>query len=322
MDYRRLAGTDLDVSVLCYGPTRIAENEPGWNPRSQAGARAMAAALDAGINFFHSSYEYRKGVRWLMNHVLKDHPKRHGIHHVVKVPAPDFEDGRKFTEAKFRFRVEEALDNLAADRIAVVQWMWRAEPNGDAELMPMLPAMIDDVTAAFERLRQEGKVGYLWTMPYTVPTSKAAIETGRFGGLLGYYNPLQMEMAELFPELDRRRMGFLCIRALYEGLLTDRRPTIASLPADDRLHAVQPAESYRKRDAIAAAFKDEIGDSMTRFAVRFPLFSPLVGSVILGLNTEQQVRDAVDMSKDVTARPDLIARAVELWKTDFSARAA
>ena len=111
MDQRRLVGTDLDVSVVCFGPMRAATKEPGDDPRSQAGARALRVALDCGINFVHSSYEH--GVRRMMTQVLRDDPKRHDIHHVIKVPVPDWEDGGRFDAGKMGRRVEEALGELA-----------------------------------------------------------------------------------------------------------------------------------------------------------------------------------------------------------------
>ena len=106
MKYRRLGGTDLDVSVICLGPMRAAAKEPGNDEKSRLGEAALRAALDAGVNFIHSSYEY--GTRWMMNRVLADHPKRSELHHVIKLPVPDFADGDRFDAGKFRLRVEEA----------------------------------------------------------------------------------------------------------------------------------------------------------------------------------------------------------------------
>ena len=321
MDRRRLPGTDLDVSVICFGPMRAAAKAPGEDARSAAGEQALRAALDAGVNFIHSSYEY--GVRWMMTRVLRDHPRRHDLHHVIKVPVPDWDDDGRFDGAKMRLRVEEALRDLCTDRIAVLQWMWRTRPNEDAPRLALLPGLLDDLSDAFERLRDEGKVGHLWTFPYTVPTGRAALESGRFGGLIGFYNPIEMEMAELFPALQERGMGFLCIRPLLEGVLSDQRPDFDALPAGDRLADDKHRETFRRRAAVARAFADEIADGgMTRFALRFPLFSPLCASVIVGLNTEQQVRSAVAAAEGVEPQPDLVERARHLWQEeDFQASA-
>lgn len=315
MKYRRLGGTDLDVSVICLGPMRAATKEPAEDEKSKAGEAALHAALDAGINFLHSSYEYR--TRWMMERVLKDHPKRHDLHHVIKLPVPDFKDGGRFDEAKFRMRVEEALKDLHAERIAVLQWMWRSDPNEDDLRVPMLPAILDDVMAAFEKMRDEGKVGYLMAFPYTVPCARAVVESGKFAGLIAFYNPIEMEMADLFGDLARRDMGFLSIRPLYQGILTDQRVDQKSLAADDRFRDPKYAEDFAKRAKVAEVFADEIGGSMTGFALRFALASPLMASVIVGLNSPAQTEGVVRAVEEEFPDPSIVSRAFDLWKSGF-----
>lgn len=321
MDYRRIGGTDLDVSVLCFGPMRAAAKDGADTDTSRAGARALEAALASGVNFLHSSYEY--GTRWMMTEVLRGHPKRHDIHHVIKVPVPDRDDGSAFSEAKFRMRVEEALSELAAERIAVLQWMWRTRPHDDAHALPVLADIADELTAAFERLRDEGKAGHLMTMPYTVPTARAALDTGRFTGLVGYYNAIEMEMADFFDEMQAGDRSYLCIRPLYQSILTDRRSSWEEVPDDHYLQRTRKEnpDAFRQRQAVADAFADEIDGSMTRFALRFPLFSPTVASVITGLNTEAQVDEAVAALDGVEVRPDLVKRAQDLWRSGFGTAA-
>ena len=66
--------------------------------------------------------------------------------------------------------------------------------------------------------------------------------------------------------------------------------------------------------AHAAAFRDEVGSSMTRFALRFPLNSPLVASVIVGLNTAQQVKQVAAMMDGVEPRLELVERVLAFWR--------
>ena len=132
------------------------------------------------MNFVHSSYEY--GTRWSVGKVLAGHPHRHDIHHVIKVPVPDFDDGGRFDAAKFRLRVEEALTGLHTDCIAVLQHLQRAEPNSDDKRVPDVAAVDEPLREVFETLRAEGKVGYLTTFPYTPAFAEAALATGSFSG--------------------------------------------------------------------------------------------------------------------------------------------
>jgi len=309
MKHRRLGGTDLDVSVICLGPMRAAAKAPGHDEKSSAGERALRRALDLGVNFLHSSYEY--GTGWMMSRVLKDHPKRADIHHVIKVPVPDFTDGDRFDEAKFRLRIEEALRDLHAERIAVVQWMWRSDPNDDERRLPLLGRILDDVVAAFAKMRDEGKAGYLFTFPYTVPCARAAVATGKFAGLLAYYNLAEMEMADLFGDLERQGMGFIAIRPLYEGILTDERAT----PREgDRFADPRYAPALAARRRIADAFRHEIGESMTAFAVRFALAEPVVASCVVGLNRPEQVDGIATAIEGPCPSRVVVRRAQALWR--------
>lgn len=310
MKYRKLGGTDLEVSVICHGPMRAAAREPGNDEKSRAGEQALRRAIDAGVNFIHSSYEY--GTRWMMSRALKDHPKRAELHHVIKVPVPDFKDDDRFDEDKFRLRVEEALRDLHAERISVLQWMWRSDPNDDERRLPLLGQVLDDVVAAFERMCDEGKVGYLMTFPYTMPSARAAIETGKFAGLITYYNAIETEMADLFGELSQRDMGYIAIRPLYQGILTDQRADQSSLARGDRFVDEKYSADFAKRRKLEDEFSKEIGASMTSFAIRFALASPVVASVVVGLNTPAQVDGMLQALESETLPVEVVERARRL----------
>lgn len=320
MDRRRLAGTDLDVSTLCFGPMRSANKSGVADEKSKEGERALHAALDADVNFVHSSYEY--GVRWMMNEALKDHPKRNDIHHIIKLPVPDWKDNGQFDADKFRMRIDEALRDLVTDRIAVLQWMWRADPNDDEHRIPVLHDVVGEVTDMFETMKAEGKVGHMMCFPYTAPAAKAAIDTDAFCGQIGFYSSVEMEMQPLFSELKAKDNGFLTIRPLYQGILTDRWESFDDLPADHHLNKPANRAEFEKRRLIAECFAEEIAGeegqgSMTQFALRFPLFSEVNASVITGLNTEAQVLGAVKALEGAKPRPDLVAKGLKLWQANF-----
>ncbi len=315
MKYRRLCGTSLDVSVICMGPMRAATREPSNDEKSKAGEQAFRLALDMGVNFIHSSYEY--GTRWMLHRVLKDHPKRSELHHLIKVPVPDSEDNAVFDPAKFRLLIEEALHDLCADRIDVLQYIVRSDPNTDERRIPLLRNIIEDVAGIFERMRDEGKVGYLMMFPYTVPVGKASIETGKFAGLIAYYNLVEMEMTDLFDDLRQRNMGFIAIRPLYQGILTDQRAAQKSLPEDDRFRDEGYIDAFAKRRKIADYFREEIGDSMTSFAIRFARADPVVASVVVGLNTKEQVEGIVNAADDDLLSVDVVDKAKALWRSGY-----
>lgn len=293
MEYRRFGTSELEVSPICFGPMRFAAKGGADDERSRAGRLALERALERGVNFVHSSYEY--GTRWSVGKVLAGHPRRHEIHHVIKVPVPDFDDGGRFDAAKFRLRVEEALADLHTDRIAVIQHLQRAAPNSDELRVPAVEAVDEPLAETFETLREEGKVGYLTSFPYTPAFAAAALATGTFSGLVAYYNVIEMEMARFFPALQRGGGGFLCIRPLLAGLLTDQRGNRASLPDGDRMRAPGWDRAYER----LALLRQELAPAaLTRFAIRFALAHPVVTSLIVGLNTVAQVDQVLDAAAE------------------------
>lgn len=291
MRYRKFGNTDLEVSEICFGPMRFSAKVTGDDEKSNTGQRALRRALERGVNFVHSSYEY--GTRWAIGRVLKNHPKRKELHHIIKVPVPDFEDVGVFDSAKFKLRVEEALRDLHADRIAVLQHLQRSKPNSDELRTPNISAVHEPMMEMFEKLRDEGKVGYLTTFPYTPGFAAAALTTGDFSGMVAYYNLIEMEMADFFEDMERKGQGFLCIRPFMAGLLTDRRVNRDSLPEGDRMLEENWEPAYERIKVIESALGVEI-QSWTEFAVKFALIHPIVTSLIVGLNTPAQVDNVLD----------------------------
>ena len=147
----------------------------------------------------------------------------------------------------------------------------------------------------FETLREEGKVGYLTSFPYTPGFAQAALATGTFSGVVAYYNVIEMEMARFFPALQRSGGGFLCIRPLLAGLLTERRGNRQALPEDDRMRAPQWDGAYER---LALLRQQMVPAALTRFAIRFALAHPVVASLIIGLNTVAQVDQVIDAAAE------------------------
>ena len=290
---------------------RFAGREPGSDAQSVAGKLALERALERGVNFVHSSFEY--GTRWAMGEVLRSHSKRHDLHHVIKVPVPDFDDGGVFDKAKFRTRVEEALRELHTDRIAVLQHLQRFRPNSDDNRIPNISAVNEPMMEIFEKLREEGKVGYLTTFPYTTDFARSAMGTGCFSGIVAYYNTIEMEMSEFFDDLQEKGQGFLCIRPFMAGLLTDRRADRKVLPPEDRNQDDQWDEAYGRLELIQAAIGDQVA-SWTSLAIRFALIHPVVTSLIVGLNSVEQVDQVLDAADGIYPDRGVFYAAREIFR--------
>lgn len=295
MKYRKLRDVEIPVSELCFGTMRYADSDGTTNEKSAAGARALETAIDRGVNFIHSSHEY--GTRWLTGSVTKDHPRRADLHHIIKVNTPDWGELR-FSRDSFRRQIENALRELSADRIAVVQHLQRGVTRdeimttaGDEHRLAQFDEVTTELAEISAKLRGEGKIATVMSFPYTPVYARRAVEADEYSGLVAYFNPLEMEMYEFFPRLRDLNKDFIAIRPLAGGILTDRRVDRASLPADDRMRESKMDEVYQQLDALKPVLAP---GSLTweQFAFRFSLADPIVKSTVLGINTVDHLATA------------------------------
>lgn len=311
MQYRKFGNTDLEVSEICFGPMRFSAKEPSEDDVSQSGQSALEYAIERGVNFIHSSYEYN--TRWAMSRVLKNHPKRHDLHHIIKVPVPDFDDNGKFDAKKFRLRVEEALRDLHTEHIDVLQHLQRARPNEDHLRIPDIASTHEAMLECFAQLKEEGKVSYLTTFPYTPGFANEALKSDAFSGMVAYYNPIEMEMAEFFPQMEKNGQGFFCIRPFMGGLLTDRRANRSQLPADDRYQNASWDDTYQQFEKLQSTLGIEI-PSWTDFAIKFGLCHPIVTSLIVGLNSKEQVDGVLNAADGNYPDHSVFEKALEIFR--------
>jgi aryl-alcohol dehydrogenase-like predicted oxidoreductase len=125
--------------------------------------------------------------------------------------------------------------------------------------------------------------------------------------LIAYYNALETEMSPVIDSLERDGRGFVAIRPLFEGVLTDRFSNHAEVPPDHRLAAPKYAPAFAARQCISEAVP-EASASMTRFGVRFPLMSPHCASVVVGLTSAAQVDQICDLVQGVSSDAVTVAQ--------------
>ena len=167
----------------------------------------------------------------------------------------------------------------------------------------------------FAKLKEEGKVGYLTTFPYTPGFAAEAIKGDVFSGMVAYYNPIEMEMAEFFPQMEAQGQGFFCIRPFMAGLLTDQRIGRSRLAAADRFQDERWDATYERLDLLKAAFGADI-TSWTAFAIKFALAHPIVTSLIVGLNSVAQVDGVLDAADGNYPDRTVFKKALDVFRTE------
>jgi aryl-alcohol dehydrogenase-like predicted oxidoreductase len=244
MDTREFGRTGLFTSVLTFGPMRL---DP---QRIEAGeALRLIEHLHAGgVTTFHSSSEYETHGFFceVMRRFRERHPGTEQVH-VCKLAAPHFGEDR-FQPERFRALVEQALRDLGADHLHLVQWLLRSKPIADEPRLRLLAESAAALGRVWEDLRAEGKVGVLASFPYSVPFAGAVLETPPCAGLVTYLNLAELDEAPRLDAMERAGQGFVAIRPLHAGAL--------ALDAE-----------------------------RTAFALRFPLLHPAVSSVVVGVSS-------------------------------------
>lgn len=310
MRYRRFGTTDLELSEITFGALRFVDGAQARNDED-LGRRALLDALDAGVNTIHSSYEY--GTRWALEKILSEHPRRAGLHHVIKVPSPDYADPG-FSEGQFRDHVETALRELKADRIAIVQHLQRGVPKDiiyDARGDPDRIARMDETNAALreaaEAMRREGKIGHVITFPHTHAFAKAAVASGAFDGLIAFWNLIETEMLDVFDDCAARGMGVLSMRPYLQGLITDKRADRSGLAEGDPKRDSDWDDAYRRFGTVQRLLGDAVG-SWSEAAIRFGLSHPAIASIVVSMNTPDQVAAALAALERPPFDRDAVAR--------------
>lgn len=318
MDRRPFGNTGMELPEICFGTMRFAEKTPGDDAQTRAGQRALEEALDLGIDFVHSSYEY--GTRWSTGQVLARHPHRDRVRHAIKVNVPDWGEPR-FDPAAFRRQIEEALRELRTERIDIVQHLQRGDfdrllgydDRAEPQRVADLDAVLEPLREVAQQLRDEGLIGALTTFPYTVGYAQAAIASGAFDGIVAYFNLLETEMAEVFDLMRAGGMGFIGIRPLMGGLLTDARLDRTALPAGDRMLDPGWDRAYDQLADARSVVDPEIGEgrtatSWTSLALKFSLVDPIIASTVVSINTPEQLHEVLAALEGPRPDPALLPR--------------
>jgi aryl-alcohol dehydrogenase-like predicted oxidoreductase len=310
MRHRRFGKTELELSEITFGAMRFV---PGLHQKNDLdeGKAALEAALANGVTTIHSSYEY--GTRYALGEVLGRHKGSTRLKHLIKATVPDYDDDR-FIPARFRDMVETALRELHAERIDIVQHLQRGvdkaiiyDERGDPARIDAMPTVNAALRETFDKLKDEGKVGYLATFPHTPGFAKAAIESGAFDGMVAFFNLAETEMVPFLDAMRERGMGYVTMRPYCQGLLTDKWKNPSTLPEGDPRRGPDLAHVRERFQRLQAELGHEV-ESWTTLAVKFALADPLFPSVILGMNTVAQVETALTAADGDYPDPSFIRR--------------
>jgi len=281
----------LEVSVVGLGC-----NNFGGRLDRQGARDVVAAALDAGVNFFDTADMYGETrSEELLGEALG---ARRGQAIVATKFGWRIDDRRHGARPAYvRHAVEDSLRRLGTDRIDLYQLH-----------LPDPETPIEQTLAVLDELVRAGKVREIGCSNFSAAQlheARAAVRTGaaRFVSVQNEYSLLQREPErEVLAECERQGLAFLPFFPLASGVLSGKYRGGAPGPAGTRLSgSSRLAERFlndRNRAAAdaLAAFADARGCSLLELAFSWLLRHRVVASVIAGAMSPEQMRANVAAS--------------------------
>jgi aryl-alcohol dehydrogenase-like predicted oxidoreductase len=303
MQYRKLGGTDLEVSAVALGCWAIIGGF-NWGPQEKGESLdTIAAALEAGITFFDTAEGYGDGYSEQL--VAEGLGSRRADVVIASKVSADHLAPDKLKEA-----CERSLCNLNTDVIDLYQVHW-----------PSREVPFDDSMRALEDLRDAGKIRYIGVSNFGPQDMREMRRVGRFESNQLPYNLLWRAIEyEIQPQCAEHNISILPYSPLMQGLLTGKFQNVADVPHDRRRTRHYSGsyelsrhggpgyedETFAAVDAIRVICR-EIDQPMTHVTLAWLLAQPAVTSVIAGARNRQQVK-ANAQAADLSLSPVILER--------------
>jgi aryl-alcohol dehydrogenase-like predicted oxidoreductase len=301
MDYRMLGKTGLRVSALGFGCGNVGGLMIRGAPAERE--RAVARALELGINYFDTAPSYGDGLS-----------ERHLGQALRALRASPYV-GTKFRLEAAEWReaaaaipkaLEESLGRLGMERVDLFQL--HNPIGGLVGDTPSAGQVLDEVVPALERLREQGKLRFFGiTALGDTAALHRVVGAGRLDTAQVCYNLLDPSAGVAVPAgfpaqdfdrlLDRagqHQVGVIVIRVLAAGALsgTETRHPVAVPSVEPIASGPDYATDVRRAQALAALVSEGHAGSLVEAALRFPLGQPAVSTVLLGYSSLEHLEFA------------------------------
>jgi voltage-dependent potassium channel beta subunit len=319
MEYRRLGRSGLKVSVLSFGSWVTFANTNQIETAHQA-AECLAAAHDAGVNFYDNAEAYSAGeservmgaafreLGWKRHEYIVSTKLFWGLH-----DGPNMRNtlNRKYlTQA-----IEGSLERFGLDFVDLV-FCHRADPE----------TPIEETVWAMSDMIERGQALYWGTSEWTADEIRAAYDVADRHHLhkpvmeQPQYNILwrdrvEKEYSRLYEDIG---LGTTIWSPLASGLLTGKylngvpEGSRATLPGYEWLKSLLTDQDRNKKVAELKKIADDLDVSLTQFSLAWCVKNPNVSTVITGASSADQVRENMAALDVVPLLTDEIMKRVDL----------
>ena len=269
MEYCFLGKSDLHVSRLGFGCMSL-------DPKDPLGVNILHMALDAGLNYFDTADLYNNGQNEMMLG-LAFRDKRKELILATKVGNQWRNDGSGWdwnpSKKYILTSVDQSLKRLQTDYIDLYQL------HGGTMEDP-----IDDVIEAFEWLKSTGKIRYYGISSIRPNVIREYVKRSSITSVMMQYSLLDRRPEEeMLTLLKDNQIGVLARGTVAKGLLISK-------PAEHYLN--YSAEQVLKVAATVKSVSGNESDALET-SVHFVLNNPAVSSAVIGIRTEEQLKEAL-----------------------------
>src|SRR5512145_299596 len=304
MEQREFGRTGLKISVLGFGCGSVGGLMVRGDPADQE--KAIARALDAGVNYFDTAVQYGNGEseKNLGRALKKLKPANAIIGTKVRLQREDLSRVADAVSAS----LDGSLRRLGMDRVDIL-YLHNDVTQAGGDGSVSIAQVLDDVTPAFDRIRRQGKARFVGlTAIGETAALHQAVDSGAFDGAQVVYNMLNSSAATAIPAaypaqdygrlLDRTRaarVGVVGIRVLAGGALsgTAERHKVAGPPPAPIGTANQYDDDLARARRLVPLVEDGHAATLAEAATRFAISHPAMCVILVGMATPQQFEQAL-----------------------------
>jgi aryl-alcohol dehydrogenase-like predicted oxidoreductase len=302
MQTRTLGRTKIEVSVLGFGCGAVGGLMVKGDAADQE--RAVARALELGINYFDTAAMYGSGESERnLGCVLKSLKPDLYLGTKVRIPAAE----RRNVAAAVTASLEASLQRLQLDHVDLFQLHNHILADGrDSDLTPEI--VLGEVVPAFERLREQGKTRFygITAVGDTAALHRLA-DARTFDTAQISYNVLNPsagtpvapgypahDFGNLLAHTKTADMGVIAIRVLAAGALsgTEERHPLGSASVDPigsgRDYRIDVERARRLEPLVREGYADDLVEA----AIRYVIAHEAVSTALVGYSTLEQLEAA------------------------------
>jgi aryl-alcohol dehydrogenase-like predicted oxidoreductase len=324
MNYRQLGRTGLRVSALGFGCGDVGGLIVRGTPAERE--RAVARAVELGINYFDTAPAYGSGR------------SEENLGEVLRRLRPDVYVGTKFrlepsdmtdVAGAIARSVEASLRRLGLERVDLLQLHTHVSAAA-RERSVSVSALLDGVVDGLRRLQEQGKIRFYGiTALGDTDALHRALAAGVLDTAQVCYNLLNpsagVAVPSGYPGQDFRGLlgqahghgvGVIVIRVLAAGALSGRleRHPVAIPSVEPIASGPDYTADVERARQLEGLVRDGYAESLVEAALRFPLGSEAVSTVLLGYSSLEHLEYAAAAVARGPLPAAALDRLAEAWQ--------